>query len=150
MMWQLMWGNRFSIAMLGGSAASAAIIAAAVTILNLPYASTFPVWLSMGFAANVLVAGTIGLAWHSYAYNRGWRSVWFYVLAAWAVGFAIPLALFAVPALINGEFFGTALPFLSMIACLIGGSLAMLTALFAWLIRRPDRDPQPNPPTSSP
>jgi NhaP-type Na+/H+ or K+/H+ antiporter len=111
---------------------------------------TFVGWLVLGFAANVICAATLGLAWHSCATTRAWRSVQAYVLPGLAVGLFVPALLFLVPSMLNGSGLdaGSA-SFVFFITAIIGIALGGMTGFFAWLIRRPDRD-APNPPTSAP
>lgn len=96
------------------------------------------VWLAASFAVGMLVAGTIGLAWHAFCQANHWTSVHAY----WIPGALAGVALGALWFLPSGS---------SSIASMFapyGAAFGGLVAVFAWLIRRPDRD-GPNPPTSA-
>lgn len=143
------------LALLGGSAASAFITTLVLTIHNIAASDGQSDLLSamMGFAllaffANLLIASTIGLLWHVYARVFGLTHLLAYVLPAIALGAGLVLVFIEVigtnePELNEGTKFG------HLLLLALGASLGGLTALFAWLIRRPDRDAA-NPPTSSP
>lgn len=94
-----------------------------------------------------LVASTLGLAWHALAARLRWRSVHAYWLPALLVGATPPQVMF-VPTILSPnsmyDWTGTWIQ-LSFYGAALGG----LTGLFAWLIRRPDRD-APNLNTSTP
>ncbi len=139
------------LTLVGSSLASSAIVALIAAIQNIAYAPlTFLFWLLFGFVANVAIAGTLGLMWHRFAYAQHRHGVHIYVLPGACVGLAISFLLFALPPILGGGAFDpTAAGFLFVISAAIGMALGGLTALFAWLIRRPDRD-APNPPTPAP
>jgi len=118
-------------------------VAVNFTFAAMMFASTW------AFAA--LAAGTLGLAWHAIAVRRGWTNWFAYTLAGVLLGAALPAALTApiwIAEIINPpmELWGRAF---SLIATVVGAFVGLLTALFAWLIRRPDRDAS-NPPTTPP
>lgn len=144
--------KRVVAALVYGALGSAAVVAVIAALANWQYGwMTFASWLALGFGANLVLASTLGLAWHTLAYRRGWRGVVAYVLPAALLGIAIPLAIFALPPLLNGsglDFHSAA--FVTTLTSLVGIALGGMTGLFAWLIRRPDRDAAPNPPTSAP
>lgn len=130
------------------SLGSAAIVAVAIAMASpSQQLITFAFWTALGFVLNALFAGTLGLAWHRFAMKRGWRGLHAYMLPALATGALIPTLVFVVPSLFSGSEAFTYLGVFAMVVGL-GVSLAGFTALFAWLLRRPDRDVAPNPPTS--
>ena len=96
----------------------------------------------------VLGAATFGIAWHTIALKRGWTNVFAYMSVGALLGAALPAAMTA-PIWVGEmnsrptEPLGQAF---SMIITVAGAIMGPLTALFAWLIRRPDRD---QPPPSS-
>lgn len=130
---------------------SAFIVAFIAALANLSYVMmTFVTWLALGFATNLIAAASVGLVWHSFAYRRNWRSVQTYVVPGLLVGIAIPFALFVLPPLLGGSGLDqVGVGFIFAIAAVIGMALGGFTALFAWLIRRPDRD-APNPDRAAP
>ncbi|QGZ94540.1 hypothetical protein [Terricaulis silvestris] len=144
---------RILIALLVGSAASAVIVTAAFAILNVvtsdgrsvdfPQAmATFGV---LALFANLSIASTIGLFWHASARVFGLRGLLAYALPAVAVGALLALTLIVVTENRAPEpRYSTFVGVVNLLS--LGASLGGLTAVFAWLIRRPDRDP-PNPPT---
>jgi hypothetical protein len=99
--------------------------------------------LASAYAAVValVLTWTIGLAWHALAYANGWRSVWAY--AGFGSGTAASIALLIY--ILSGATWTTA-TFLGLFWL---GTTGAVIALVGWLIRRPDRDAQPNPPTSA-
>lgn len=129
-----------------GSAAASAITTLGLAIFNLSSASAYSydaplaylAWLALSFLVTSAVAATLGLGWHILCQRIGLTSVHAYWIAGAMVG-AVPGALWLLP---SGSF---------LIAAIIpyGAVLGGLTGLFAWLIRRPDRDAT-NPTTSSP
>ncbi len=146
------------LALAGGSAASAAISTAALTVFDLVTydglsADAFEAmigFMALAFIANFAIAGTLGMLWHGYLQSRRWTSLHAYWSPAVVIGALPPFMILrllradvpaSAPPLVGGE--------LSMFLLLLalGATLGGLTAAFAWLIRRPDRD-QPNPPTS--
>ena len=97
------------------------------------------------WAATAVVAYTLGLMWHAVAQAFEWRGRTAYWLPGAIVGALIPL-------LIGGPSWNTqfeASPnigqMIALYGCPIGAALGGLTGLFAWLIRRPDRDAPANP-----
>jgi hypothetical protein len=117
--------------------------AATVTFAAMMFASTW--------ALAALAAGTAGLAWHAIAVRRGWTHWFAYTLAGVTLGAALPASLTSpiwIAEIVNPAFelWGRAF---SLIVTIVGAFVGLLTALFAWLIRRPDRD-APNPHTSPP
>lgn len=104
------------------------------------------------WAVCALVASTLGLVWHTIALDRGWTSAVSYLVAGSLLGGFIPGALWvgvSIFALFHpGEEFTSEDELLAIIvgSLILGG----LNALVFWLIRRPDRDASPNPPTSPP
>lgn len=149
-----MVGNRQSTvtALLLSSLASSAVVAGIAAVANNGYAlMTFSAWLALGFVANLIFASTLGLAWHTFAYRRGWTALVAYLIPAALSGAIIPILLLALPPIISGNGFDFhAAAFVTTLGVIIGVSLGGLTGLFSWLIRRPDRDAPANPPTSAP
>jgi hypothetical protein len=93
----------------------------------------------------VLGAATFGVAWHTIALKRGWTNVFAYMFVGALLGAALPAA--ATAPIWVGEMnsrptepLGQAF---SMLITIAGAIMGPLTALFAWLIRRPDRDQTP-------
>jgi hypothetical protein len=109
---------------------------------------SFASWSGLTFLITALVASTIGLAWHAFAHARGWRSVHAYWLPATMVG-VIPPALIVLAPALRGESWMAGSLSSGVVLSLCGASLGGLTGLFAWLIRRPDRDAA-NPATPAP
>lgn len=105
------------------------------------------------WAVSALGAATLGIVWHAIALSQRWTNVFAYVLAGLSLGAGFPAALTAPlwfgelqhPSV--GEAWGAGF---AMIFITGGAILGPLTALFAWLIRRPDRDTPANLPTSAP
>ena len=105
------------------------------------------------WAVSALGAATLGIVWHAIALSRRWTNVFAYVVAGLLLGAGFPAALTA-PLWVGelarpsvGEAWGAGF---AMIFIAGGAVLGPLTALFAWLIRRPDRDTPANLPTSAP
>lgn len=145
---------------MGGSAFSALACTVVLTIYNiaahdgqsLDFLSAMGWFLILTFLANLSVACTIGMLWHSIAQKAGWISIHAYWPPAVLVGM-LPASFLFAPRYLSGDLEGGAAimnwlrGFITMMA--LGGALGGLTGTFAWLIRRPDRD-APNPPTSQP
>ncbi|MBC7768064.1 MAG: hypothetical protein H7124_04705 [Phycisphaerales bacterium] len=88
-----------------------------------------------------IMTSSVGLAWHALAQQLRWRSFAVYAAAGLSAGLAIALtatSLLTLPALGDG-----------LIIVWIGSSATIVSST-AWLLRRPDRDTPPNPPTSAP
>jgi hypothetical protein len=94
-----------------------------------------------------IVASTLGLAWHALATRLGWRSVHAYWPPALFVGVAPPQVIFLPTVLSPNAMYDWTELWIQM--SVYGAALGGLTGLFAWLIRRPDRDAA-NPTTSAP
>jgi hypothetical protein len=92
--------------------------------------------LMVGFAGTLIV----GVPLHTLLTWKRWTQWWAYVVAAALGGAAAAIALILVTPNSWG-YLGSTL--------LAGTSWAALIGLIAWLIRRPDRDAPPNPPTST-
>lgn len=93
------------------------------------------------WALAALAAGTLGLAWHAVALKFNWTHWFGYMFAGLVLGACLPAAFTApvwIAELINPPFelWGRAF---SLIVTVVGAFVGLLTALFAWLIRRPDR-----------
>lgn len=86
----------------------------------------------------LLTSLTAGLAVHSAMHKRGFSRWTHYAIAGAAAGAVASVAMLVLGMISDIG----AVPFLGVIA-------GALTGLFAWLIRRPDRD-APNPATPSP
>jgi hypothetical protein len=135
---------RVAEAILGGALAGASFTTLGLFAFNLANGMelTFPsllaagAWFGVTFLIAVGFASTLGLAWYALASGRGWHSAHHYWVPGAVTG-AIPLAI---------AFSTTATLALSL--GLYGAAMGGLTGLFAWLIRRPDRDAIANPPTS--
>jgi hypothetical protein len=151
--------GRSLFAILGGAAGSASTATALLFVVsaivgNPTDSNTLPFllsgWILVAFVANLIAASTLGVAWRWLADAKHWRAAWQYWLPASVCGFAIAFLFVNGGALLSGEtqivwrWFQGMLPFYAY-----GATLGGLTALFAWLIRRPDRD-APNPPTATP
>jgi hypothetical protein len=134
-------------AILIGSAASSAITTVGLALFNLSSSSgssndaplAYLAWFVGSTIITAAVSATVGLAWHALCQSRGYASVHAYWIPGAVVG-VLPGALWLLP---SGSTLiaGFVLPY--------GAALGGLTGLFAWLIRRPDRDAA-NPPTSTP
>jgi hypothetical protein len=144
------------IALLAGSAASAVIVTAVFALLHIStsdarspdFLQAMASFAALASLANLFVASTIGLFWHAYARVFGLKGLAAYVLPAIAVGALLALTLILVtesraPLPRYDSLVGD----VTLIS--VGAALGGFTALFAWLIRRPDRDAA-NPPTSAP
>ena len=105
-------------------------------------------FIAANAVACFVIASTVGLAWHTLAKARGWTKAHAYWLPALLLGALIPIGL-AGPGIIANR--GTDTLSMSLLQLLVpyGAALGGLTGLFAWLIRRPDRD-GPNPHTPAP
>ena len=135
------------IALLAGSAASAVIVTAVFAALNVlmsdARSSDFPQamasFAAFASVANFIVASTIGLFWHAYARVFGLRGLAAYVLPAVAAGVLLALALILVTeSRAPLPRYGTLVGAVTLLS--VGAALGGFTALFSWLIRRPDRD----------
>ncbi|MEQ1818257.1 MAG: hypothetical protein ABL871_06570 [Terricaulis sp.] len=108
---------------------------------DFPVATAFAMFFIL-WSLSGLGAGTLGLIWHLAATKRGWTNAFVYVGAGLLMGAAIPAVLSApmwVPQL--NYHAGEALGFgFGMGLTAVGAIMGTLSALFAWLIRRPDRD----------
>lgn len=150
---------RSIVAILGGAAISAAtatvLLFAASAFAGNPtdsnaLAIVLASWIFIAFIANVVAAFTLGLVWRWVAEANHWRASWQYWIPGALSGFALAFAFVNAGALLSGEsnlvwrWFQGMLP-----AYIYGAALGGLTGYFAWLIRRPDRDATPNPPTSA-
>lgn len=100
--------------------------------------------LASAYAAVIalVLTWTIGLAWHAAACAKGWRSLAAY--AGFSAGAAISIAL--VIFILIGDPWTPE----NRLGVLWLGSTGAVVGAVAWLIRRPDRDATPNPPTSTP
>ena len=144
---------RVLAALIAGSAASAAIVTAAFAILNVvtsdgrsaDFPQAMATFAVLTLFANLIVASTIGLFWHASARVFGLRGLLAYALPAIAVGALLALTLIVVTEdRAPGPRYSTLVGVGNLLS--LGASLGGLTGVFAWLVRRPDRDP-PNPPT---
>jgi hypothetical protein len=93
------------------------------------FALSFAVWISLLFPLTFGVAATIGLGWHSIAMSRNWRGVFVYLIPGMSAGLAIPTTLFAMPAILAGQFVGATPPFFTVVAITIGIASGGLTGL---------------------
>lgn len=157
--WRLM--ARSVVAILGGAAISAVtatvllFISSALAGNPTADSGSLPIvlasWVMIAFIGNFIAALTLGMAWRWVAEANRWRASWQYWMPAAVCGFALAFLFINAGALVSGEahlvwrWFQGMLP-----AYLYGAALGGFTALFAWLIRRPDRDAAPNPPRSAP
>lgn len=135
-------------ALIFSSLTSSAVVAGIAAVASSNNAlMTFAAWLALGFVANLILASTVGLAWHTFAYRRVWTGLVTYIIPAALLGAIIPILLFGLPPILagNGLDFHSA-AFVTTVGIIVGVLLGALTGLFAWLARRPDRD-APNPPT---
>lgn len=150
---------RSVFAVLSGAAASAALstlllfLVSALLAGNTTDIGLLPVvlaaWISVAFLANAVGAIVLGLPWHLIAQKNDWRASWHYWLPGAVCGFVVAFLFVNGGALLAGNansvfrWGGALFP-----AYLYGAALGGFTALFAWRIRRPDRDAA-NPPTST-
>jgi hypothetical protein len=84
----------------------------------------------------------LGLPAHHFLLRMGKKHALFYALAGAIVGLPTAIAIFL---------WSSGLPMGAggwLVALAIGALIGALSALLFWLIRRPDRDALPNPPTS--
>ena len=121
-----------------GASLISAVVIVATSIITMPeYSdwSALPLFATMNTILSLAIASTLGLAWHAFAMRRHWTGLAFYLAPAAIVG------------VLGGLMASSGSSPLWMGA--YGALLGTLTALFAWLIRRPDRD-APNPDRASP
>ena len=143
-------------ALVGGSTG-----AGVVTTLGLAvWSSSNASWAISNFALSALAlmgvssiacfvgASTAGLAWHRWMQSRGWTNAQLYWAPAAIAGALIPILIFG-PSLIANHGTDTVTASLTSILSGWGAVLGGLTGLFAWIIRRPDRDVA-NPATAAP
>jgi hypothetical protein len=96
---------------------------------------------------SIIATTTLGLAWHTIASKRGWRIKKYYWFPGLLIGAAVGAAMsfpFVADVGFDSGWWAWA-----CIGTLYAGAIGGFTGLFAWLIRRPDRD-SPNPATSAP
>jgi uncharacterized membrane protein YfcA len=122
---------------IGASLISAVVIVAAGLFIMPAHADWGPVMLyaTVNAVLSLAIASTLGLAWHAFAMRRHWTGLAFYLAPAAIVG------------VLGGLMASSGSSPFWMGA--YGALLGTLTALFAWLIRRPDRD-APNPDRATP
>jgi hypothetical protein len=132
------------LAPIAAPVAAGAVMGTLWAVLAGPGENAFPVaaminWVALTIVVALVATFVVGLPWHAFAYSRGWRRSWAY----WPAGIVLGVALLSIITMP----FGIADEMAEFIV--YSGMVGGLTALFAWLIRRPDRDP-PNPPTPAP
>ncbi len=105
----------------------------------------FWIFVTGAFFSLFAIAGaaTIGLLVHTFLMRAHRRGPFVYVAAGAATG-----VIFALP--FGAPFTPNPADIFPMAVMPFAVSIGALSALFAWLIRRPDRDAPPNPPTSAP
>ncbi len=138
---------RSAIAILAASALASVVTTAWLALLNIATSDaqssdmwrSFASWGGLAFVATALVASTIGLAWHAFASARAWRGAHAYWLPALIVGLIAPALIVLWPAL-KGEGWMPGMLSAGFVLTLCGASLGGFTGLFAWIIRRPDRE----------
>jgi hypothetical protein len=116
-----------------GASLISVVVIVATSIITMPeYSewSALPLFATMNTILSLAIASTLGLVWHAVAMRRNWTGLTFYLAPAAIVG------------VLGGLMASSGSSPLWMSA--YGALLGVLTALFAWLIRRPDRD-APNP-----
>jgi uncharacterized membrane protein YfcA len=121
-----------------GASLISAVVIVATSIITMPeYSewSALPLFATMNTILSLAIASTLGLAWHAFATRRNWTGLAFYLAPAAIVGVLGGLMASS----------GTSQLWMGAYGALLGA----LTALFAWLIRRPDRD-TPNPDRAAP
>jgi hypothetical protein len=94
----------------------------------------------VGAMMSAIVGATIGLGWHRIALSKNCRGA----LAYWLPGLIVGATAYLLMVAMRGGM--TTWPLLILWGATLGG----FTGAFFWLIRRPDRDAPPNPPTSTP
>ena len=94
-----------------------------------------------GSAIAIFAAAIIGVSIHKFLYRRKLHSAWAYVIFGAALGLIIGL----IPAALKFGENPNALIFIALDWSLYAVPIGALTALFAWMIRRPDRDASPLP-----
>ena len=139
------------IAAIGGGALAALAATTVLIVYNvaaydgqsLDFLAAMAGFLLLAALANIMVACTLGLLWHRFVQTRSWTSVHAYWPVAALVG-ALPPILIMAPAYFAEDFDnGIAIAgWLSSVFMMVGlgAALGGMTGLFAWLIRRPDRD----------
>jgi homoserine kinase type II len=99
----------------------------------------------LGSLPNALVAGTaIGVWWHTYASKRGWRRRLHY----WWPGTLLGLGVGGILSALTLTSFGVGWWLWALISTSYAAVCGGVAGLCLWLWLRPDRDGQPNPPTS--
>jgi hypothetical protein len=125
--------------------ASTSIVSTGVTDLGAFLSGYFFLFM-YSFVLCLATASTLGLGWHVFASSRGLRSAAAYYFPAGMVGFLggtlLIQPLVAQSGMSNANWGAWALT--STYGALLGG----LTGLYAWQIRRPDRD-QSSPSSNS-
>lgn len=116
---------------------------------NVPTLDTLTSVFFVMLASSAAYTSTVGLALHAVMFGRQKRLA-SYVVAGVTAGIVI-VSMLVVPLLLfSGDFYGT--PFGVLVGALLyplAIVLCGLSALFFWLIRRPDRD-APNPDRATP
>lgn len=153
--------NRTLIAVAGAAVSSAATAIAIMMVLGLSvqlvegggirFGPGLPAtWLAL-FAAATIYAATIGLLVHIRLCRRKWLKATTYALVNLLTGLVLVSVLLTPLAISGSRIYDTP------IALLVGvfvypAAIVICSAsgLVFWLIRRPDRDAPPNPPTSAP
>lgn len=135
------------VAVVAGSCIASAFTSVTLAAFNVANASqvssdapiAYLAFFALLSAVTTIIAGSLGLGWHTLAQRNHWTTAWVYVVPATLVGGAIPITMVVSSGSAEG---------LSLITPVVAAGLfhGALTGLFAWLIRRPDRD-APNPPT---
>lgn len=142
---QARWPRLF-YSIIGGAAGATIIVNLLVLGLlgfyNAPSSVWLPTLLGFGgysFASNIAVAGSVGLTWHAVAHGFGWHSA----SACWVTGLVMGAALASgIFAVFGVSYDGYSIDggWALIATAAYGAALGALTGLFAWLIRRPDRD----------
>jgi hypothetical protein len=144
-------------AMMGGAAAASIITNAALYLvfavfMHMDTVTFFPAYLGFSlyaFIFGIAVASTIGIAWHALALRRGWRRSISYwgpaAICGFLLGFGFWLAIVSSFGVEDPDAWSILLYLASY-----GSTLGGFIGLFAWLIRRPDRDAPANPDSTAP
>lgn len=128
-----------ALAIVGGAGVAALLVSGALMLLIGAPAESAASVIVATWAITGLVAAALGLPWHALAVNRGWTWWACYTFPAAGAGGLLAITVFVVlfSHALGGEQTAPLALFGAMpIGILLGG----LTGLFAWLIRRPDRE----------
>jgi hypothetical protein len=144
---------RTALALLVTSAATAALLLAGLEFWLALHGSApednIAAILSITFVVMLVASVAIGIPIHVVAMGLRLRGLWFYGLCAGLSGTALAFAL--LDKILSTCCSMSAWTLELRVETVASGSLlGIIASAIFWLIRRPDRDAAPNPPTSAP